>query len=116
MDFDHLTILSFHRMSGDCMDDTTIANQPKVLLLVIEGPVRDCCKQDIKFIHVQCPINLAALISINPYPMTTKTQATYYIKLPQGTQALVNGNNQNYNLVTFWVPQTSELLLLFKLR
>jgi hypothetical protein len=28
-------------------------------------------------------------------------QATYYIKLPQGIQALVNGNNQNYNLVTF---------------
>jgi hypothetical protein len=68
---------------------------------VIDGAVGDCCKQDNKFVRVQCTINFAALITINPYPVTTKMQATYYIKLPQGARALINRNNQNYNLVTF---------------
>jgi hypothetical protein len=99
MNFDHLTILSFHKTNSNCINETTIPNQPEVLLLVINRAAGDCHKQNIKFVHVQCMIDFSTLITIEPYSITTKLQSTYYIELSQGTQALINGNNQNYNLV-----------------
>jgi hypothetical protein len=102
IDFAHLTRLSFHKLNGeDCMDDTTVANQPKVLHPVIDGPVGDHSKKYIQFVCVQCTINFTGLVTINPYPIAKTIRVTYFIELPQGTQALINSNNQNYNLVSF---------------
>jgi hypothetical protein len=52
MDFDHLTILSFHKTNGNCIDNSPVANQPEVLIPVIDRPVGDRHKQDIKFFCV----------------------------------------------------------------
>jgi hypothetical protein len=42
--FAHLTILLFHSNAGTQMNDTTDANNPAVLLPVVDGPYADCCK------------------------------------------------------------------------
>jgi hypothetical protein len=101
MDFNHLAILSFHKSNGNWINNTTAARHPGILLLVINGPVNACRKQDIKFVRVQCSINFASLVMINPYPINMVLRATYYIQLPQGTQGLLNGNSVNYNLESF---------------
>ncbi len=41
------------------------------------------------------------LITLNPYPVATVFHASYYIKLPQGSRALINGAGKDYNLISF---------------
>ena len=51
MDFAHLTILSFHNSRGNWTDDTTIAGDAQVLLLVQDGALPTTChKQDKRFV------------------------------------------------------------------
>jgi hypothetical protein len=47
--FAHLTILSFHSNAGTQVNNTTDANDPAVLLPVVDGPYADCCKQ-VRFV------------------------------------------------------------------
>jgi hypothetical protein len=42
MDFGHLTILSFHQLDGNRIDNTTIASNPQVLLPVVDGAFSTC--------------------------------------------------------------------------
>ena len=52
IDFAHLTILLFHALNGDCINTTTTAANPQVLLPIINGPVGNCRNQDVRFIRV----------------------------------------------------------------
>jgi hypothetical protein len=104
MDFTHLTILSFHRSNGSRIDDTTLAADPQVLLLIVNGDLAGCRKQDVKFVCVQCTLafaTAAGLITIDPYPASMTIHALYYIELPQGSRALTIGAGAPYNLVFF---------------
>jgi hypothetical protein len=98
MDFNHLAILSLHKSNGNWIDNTTVARHPGILLPVTNDSVNTCRKQDVKFVRVQCSINFASLVVVNPYPINVVLRATYNIELPQDTQGLLNGNNVNYNL------------------
>jgi hypothetical protein len=101
MDFAHLTILSFHKSNGNRINNTTVAGSPEVLLPIIDGAANTCRQQDLKFVHMQCSMDFAMLVTINLYPASMVMRATYYIKLPQGTHGLINRNNPLYNLVLF---------------
>ena len=104
MDFSHLTILSFHCSDGDRIDDTTIPADPQQLLPVVDRAIATCRKQDVKFVRVQFTLDFATasgLISLDPYPVATVFSASYYIELPQGSRALLNGAGAGYNLVSF---------------
>jgi hypothetical protein len=104
MDFTHLTISSFHRSNGARIDDTALATNPQVLLPIVNGALAGCCKQDIKFVCVQCTLDfakVAGLITIDPYLASTMIRALYYIELPQGSRTLTNGAGAPCNLVSF---------------
>jgi hypothetical protein len=101
MDFNILTILSFHKSSGNCIDNTTVACSPEVLLFIINGATNTCRQQDLKFVHVQCSMDFALLVTGDPYPVSMVMRSMYFIKLPQGACGLINGNSIPYNLVSF---------------
>jgi hypothetical protein len=101
MNFAHLTILSFHNSRGDCIDDTTVAGNAQVLMPVQDGALPTCCKQDVHFVQIQCTLDFANLITINPYPVGSVLQVSYYIELPQASRAMVNGAGAGYTLVSF---------------
>jgi hypothetical protein len=91
-------------LDGNRIDDTTIAANPQVLLPVVDGALATCRKQDVKFVWVQFTLDFATmlgLITLNPYLVATVFCASYYIKLPQGSCALINGAGKGYNLVSF---------------
>jgi hypothetical protein len=49
-DFANLTILSFHDSKGAIISNTTIANNPGVLLLIQAGTITDCRKGNVCFV------------------------------------------------------------------
>jgi hypothetical protein len=49
-DFCHLTILSFHTVTGDVNKDTMTAADSDVLLPVQDGNIANCHRQNIKFV------------------------------------------------------------------
>ncbi len=69
---------------------------PSLMALLTPAPNRI-----VKFVHVQCFMDFASLVTVNPHPISMVMRATYYIELPQDTQGLINGNNVLYNLVSF---------------
>ena len=101
LDFAHLSILSFHNSKGDRIDTTTTAADNRVLLPIVNGPVADCRKEDICYVCVQCVLDFSALITIDPYPVSPVLRESYYIELPQGTQAMTDETGAGYTLVTF---------------
>ena len=102
MDFGHLAILSFHHSDGDRIDDSTIPTDPQQLLPVVDGAITTCRK--VKFLRVQFTLDFAtapSFITLDLYPVAPVFRASYYIKLPQGSRALLNGTGAGYNLVSF---------------
>jgi hypothetical protein len=86
MDFGHLTILFFHQLDGNRIDDTTVADDPQVFLPVVDGALAECHKKDVKFVRVQFTLDFASvpgLITLNPYLVAMVFRASYYIELPQ---------------------------------
>ncbi len=71
MDFGHLAILSFHNSRGNRMEDTTTADNARVLLPVINRNLAGCRKQDVRFVHVQCTLDFTPLITVDPYPVSS---------------------------------------------
>jgi len=100
--FSNLTILSFHNDAGNQVNDTT-ATDSAILLPVVNGPVTDCRKKYIRFIRVQLNLDFASLVTLDP-PGVTVLHVKFYIKLPQSSRELVNGNGGAYRLTTFLGP------------
>ncbi len=98
-DFSNLVIQSFHNSAGAVINNTMVANNPSVLLPVINGPLNTCCHQDVCYVRVSCTIGYARLITV---PGPTMLRVDFYIKLPQTTRVMVNGVGGNYNL-TSWL-------------
>jgi hypothetical protein len=98
--FQHLTILSFHSSAGTQVNDTTNTNNLAILLPVINGPLADCRKQ-VCFLQVQLNLDFASLVPPGVQGPTI-LRVEFYIKLPQSTCNMTNGNNQPYRL-TSWL-------------
>ena len=102
-DFRKLTILSFHNVKGEIMTDTTDAGDPSVLLPVANGALRDCRKQNVKFVRVQLTTNFASLINVI-HPGASVFRTEYYIELPQTSVQVLDGHGTAYTLLTFHGP------------
>jgi hypothetical protein len=97
--FAHLTILSFHSNAGTQVNNTTDPNDSAVLLPVVNGPYADCCKQ-VQFVRVQLNLDFASLVPPSVQGLTI-LRVEYYIELPQSSQDMLNGNAQNYRLMSW---------------
>jgi hypothetical protein len=106
--FDNLTILLFHNDAGAQVNDTTAADLA-VLLPVIDGPVTDCRKKNIRFVRVQLNLDFASLVTLDP-PGVTVLRVEFYIELPQSSRALTNGSSTAYRLTTFLGPDDIHLI------
>jgi hypothetical protein len=69
MDFTNLTILSFHNLQGNRIDNTTTAGDPQILLPIQKGPLNARQSQDVWFVCMQCTLDFGALITAHPYPV-----------------------------------------------
>ncbi len=98
--FQNLAIISFHDSAGAQILNTTIPGNATALLPVVNGPAAACCQQDVCFVRVTCLVNVLGLISIPNYG-PTMFRVGFYIKLPQTTVAMTNGNNATTNLTTW---------------
>jgi hypothetical protein len=49
-DFRNLAIISFHDSTGAKINNTTVADNPAVLLPIQDGAVALCCRQDVRFV------------------------------------------------------------------
>jgi hypothetical protein len=97
--FNNLAIVLFQNLAGRGINNSTIAGNPALLLPVINGLVGNCHQQDVCFVHVTCTIDFTGLVTMHNYgPMTLHVR--FYLELHQTTFAMVNGNNQAYNLTT----------------
>ncbi len=99
--FSKLTILSFHNVKGDIVQDTTNAADPAILLPVQDGVLSDCRKKEVKFVRVQLTLYFSPLVNATPIAGPTILRAEYYIQLPQTSHQLVNGTGTAYNLLMF---------------
>ena len=79
---------------------TTVANN-QILLPVVDGPIADCRKQDVRYVRVQCVLDFSSLTTIDPYPVNPLLRESYYIELPQGTQAMTDDAGAAYTLVSY---------------
>jgi hypothetical protein len=98
-DFSNLVIQSFHNSAGAVINNTTVADNPSILLPVINGPLNTCCHQDVCYVRVSCTVDYAWLITV---PGPTMLHVAFYIELPQTMRVMVNGVGGNYNL-TSWL-------------
>jgi hypothetical protein len=74
------------------INNTTVATNPALLLLVVNGPLNLCRQQNICFVRITCTIDFSSLITVPNYG-PTMLHIGFYIELPQKTVAMVNGNN-----------------------
>ncbi len=98
--FNNLAIISFHNSAGTGINNMTVAGNPALLLLVINGPVANCCQQDVCFVGITCTINFTGLVTMPNYGPTMLCVG-FYLKLPQMTIAMANEHNVAYNLTTW---------------
>ncbi len=82
------------------INNTIIAANPALLLLVVNGPLNLCSQQNVRFVRITCTINFSGLITVPNYG-PTMLRIGFYIELPHTTITMVNGNNVTYNL-TAW--------------
>ena len=101
MDFAHLVVYSFHNPQENCIDNTTSASVPQVLLPVQDGYKAQCMKQDVRFVCVKCTLDFGSLITAHPYPVTPILWVSYYIEMPQGIRVMAGGRGASYTLVSF---------------
>ena len=101
--FAHLTIISWHDGRGRVINNTTVADNPAVLLPIQNGNIADCHAEGVTFVRVSLALDFSDLSIIDP-PPTCVLRGTYYIELPQGTVPMTNGAGNAYNLTTYLGP------------
>ena len=101
MDIAYFAILSFHNLQGNCIDNTTIAGNPQILLPIQDGAQNASQSQDVLFVCVQCTLDFAVLVTAHPYPVIPTLRVSYYIKMLQESCTMTNGRGGAYTLVSF---------------
>jgi hypothetical protein len=64
-------ILSFHDSAGAIIDDTTSPADPQVLLPVQDGNLANYHSQSMRFVRIQCVLDLGSLTTATLYPIST---------------------------------------------
>ncbi len=95
-DLPNLAIISFDNSAGGSFNVTTVAENAAVLLPIVNGAVATCFQQDFCFVHVTYTTGLVTINNYGP----SMLRVGFYIKLPQRSVTIINGNNQAYNLTT----------------
>jgi hypothetical protein len=98
--FANLMIISWHNARGGIIINTTVPDNPSVLLPVQNGAAAMCRADGVKSVRVHLRLDFLDLNTIIPAPNCVLC-GKYYIKLPQQTVQLLNGHNVAYNLTTF---------------
>jgi hypothetical protein len=96
-----LTILSFHNLKRDIVQDTMDPANPAILLPVQDSILSDCQKKEVKFVRIQLTLDFFPLINTTSIAGPTILRAEYYIELPQMSHQLTNGTRTTYKLLTF---------------
>jgi hypothetical protein len=96
----NLQILSFHNSTGTCINNTTVAGDPTILLPIINGPLAACRQQDVRFLHVQVSLDFAHLLGAG-HVGPTVLKLMYYLKSPQQLANMMNGVGAAYVLSTY---------------
>ena len=79
--FAHLSILSFPNDAGAQVIDSVTAGDASILLpVLVDGPVTNCRRANIKFVRVQLNLDFSMLVSLRP-PGNTILRTEYYIAL-----------------------------------
>ena len=110
IDFTKLELMTFHNSNGDVINDTTIAADPTILKPVQNGLLANCRSSDVRFVRLQIALDFADLVTLDP-PGNTILRHSYYLELPQTTQAMVNGGGAAYNLTTFHGDDDIKIML-----
>ncbi len=71
MSFDNLTILSFHDLAGNIINNTTTPADLQILLPVGDGNLANCRSQGVRFVRIQFVMDFASLVTAAPYPIST---------------------------------------------
>ena len=98
-----MTIISWHDGRGRVINNTTVADNPAVLLPIQNGSIADCRAEGVTFVRVSLALDFSDLSTIDPLPACV-LRGTYYIELPQGTMQMTNGAGNAYNLTTYTGP------------
>jgi hypothetical protein len=98
--FAYLTIISWHNARGGLINNTTVANNPLVLLPAQNGVAASCRAEGVTFVRVSLRLDFLNLCTITP-AFSRVLCGSYYIELPQNTVQLIDGSNKAYNLTTF---------------
>jgi hypothetical protein len=82
-DFSKLTILSFHNVKGDIVQDTMDAADPTILLLVQDGVLSDYGKKEVKFVRVPLTLDFSPLVNATPIAGPTIPRAASSSTVPE---------------------------------
>jgi hypothetical protein len=115
LNFQNLTIISWHDTKGNPINNTTVAGNPAVLLPVQNGAQNQCCSAGVKFVRIQLDLDFADLNTIQGVTNTV-FWGEYYLQLPQTRVQLTNAAGNQYNLSTFHGPQDISTLLADEVR
>jgi len=102
--------MTFHNSNGDVINDTTIAADPTILKPIQDGVLANCRSSDVRFVRLQISLDFADLVTLDP-PGNTILRESYYVELPQTTQAMVNGAGAAYNLTTWHGDDDIKIML-----
>jgi hypothetical protein len=82
--FANLSILSWHGVNGNIINNTTTAANATILLPAQDGAANARRAPGVKFVRVQLALDYANLNQIDPR-LNTVLRGEYYIQLPQDT-------------------------------
>ena len=83
------------------MANTTDPTNLAVLLPVQDGNVNDCCKQGVKFVHVQLRLDFSSLANAGVTSHLCILLEDYYIEPLKQTEMMNPGAGGTYNLTTW---------------
>jgi hypothetical protein len=101
-DFVCLSILSWHNLAGNPINDTTTAADASILKPVQDGAAADCRSAGVKFVQVQLKLDYTSLATQQGNARTTPILCReYYLQLLQCTANLTYATGQAQRLTTF---------------
>ena len=102
LDWNNLTILSFHNTQGQAFGNNAVTPADlSVLKPVVNGAVANCRPADVRFVRVECTLDFRTLCTAAEPTDNTTLRCSYYIELPQSTVVVNDGNNNPRNLRTW---------------
>jgi hypothetical protein len=103
--FNNLTVSFFHNLAGNQINNTTLPENPQVLLPIQDGNLTTCHSQVVCFVIAKCTLNFTSRQHMVRNLTLPILHVSYYFKLAQSTHEMFSGNGQAYTLVTYAGPK-----------